>query len=187
MPSPVVTISEAAKHLRIKAKRISNWVENGYVRSIGRKGSHPNSAHLFRLDDVKAVAAKLRGGNYWFKTPEGYVTPTAAGQMMDLCAQHVIRLYRKGELKGKTMPCSIGTRERVFILKAAAEEWYRKKQEERRVYYVTVNDTNPKKKPRERNVTNPLISPYDYEALVARRRLFEERGRRWPRWMRNSI
>lgn len=188
MPSPVVTITQAAQALRIKAKRISGWVERGYLKPIARKGKSPYSAHLFQLEAVKAVALKLAGGAFWFQAPAGYLTTTEAGRVMNRSGQRVAVLFHKGEVKGKVLRASMcGGRGRIFVLKSSAEEWARRDRESRQTKYVTVNDNTPKNKPRERAVTNPLISPYDAECLAARRRLFEERGRRWPRWMRNSI
>jgi hypothetical protein len=183
-PTDLVSARQIAEHYGISVCSVRGWVERGilFVKKKGYRRTHP---HLYLWSDV--VALNYTPGvdcrNADSLCPPGHVTCRAAADKLGLSGQHIRRMAATGKIASYAVRLGgvgAGFRQRYlyFIPKAAiaialsAAEAEARDLRKKGVFFTQAVITA---------IQKPLISPINDACLIARRELWQQASRVWPK------
>ncbi len=196
MPSPddKVTLIEISRETGIAHKTISHWFNNKRIkrRGVMKLGEGTPGAQgrprkgrpviwVYWKDVVEFLKNYRPGGtkaeDRIAATPPGHIHADEAACLLGVSAASVRGGVREGRLEGQLVPMNgANSRHYVFVSRAAVDKIVAEREAQSKNKYHSY-DPPP-------DTSNPLITANDAVCLEARRRLWEEKGRVFPRKLR---
>ena len=177
-------VADAALILGRKMGTLQAWKNGGRFKPkaflTNRRGA---KKPLYDLEEIRKVNEVLVDPRF-MQPPEGYLTSSEAGGIMDRSGASVCTMFRKGKLQGISVVTG-RSKPRVFILKTSAEEFAAAEMEAARGKFVSVSEHDLRytvtNEPLDIVYEKPLIADNHAVCLDARRKLWEENNRVWPK------
>lgn len=175
MTDRTVTLVEGAEIVGCNWKTLSMRVRLGHFSCVGVRPG-PGSARLYRLSDIRK-SSRDNLGSLHFKPPDGYYTAIEAGAVIGMPGTTVCK--KAGEFNTLRLPWGVRGRKRVFFEKSSVHEYAAKNAKVVKFVNSRERETTAVKMDEYHEIL--VTSPNDQVCLYARRKLWEEKGRKWPK------